>query len=292
MNARSSRPPASRPVPLSPFAAVLWTIGTTAIFIYLVVLMESVRKGAAADLVSSVGCQAVAYLSAIFLMLRLHAPSTSVRAFLSLRPATAATYPLALLLGAALAIPINALYDVIERAYPTKSDDSLLELFRSATTAQRIGFVVVITLVGPLLEEVFFRGALFNVQDNAREGRAADDTPRRATSPVFVIALSAALFALAHMEWQKFLPLGIVGLILGFLRHNSGSILPSFLLHAAFNAVPCYFMITAGPATNQPEQEAPRWLIASTLAGSLALLSAIHLIGARAARRAQELERP
>ena len=41
--------------------------------------------------------------------------------------------------------------------------------------------------------------------------------------------LAAALFALVHLEWQLFLPIGFVGMVLAFVRYRSGSIVPTFV---------------------------------------------------------------
>jgi hypothetical protein len=46
------------------------------------------------------------------------------------------------------------------------------------------------------------------------------------------------LFAMVHLEWQRAIHVGLVGLCLGFLRRVSGSIVPSLLVHITFNALP------------------------------------------------------
>jgi len=291
MSVRETDPPPRAARTMSPFAAVLWTLGTTAIFIYVLMITEAARKGAAGDVISGIAAQALAYLGAIFLMLRLYAPESSIRAFVALRPARLAYYPLALLLGAAASIPIDALYEAFERRFPTSSDDSLVTTFQSASSPMRIAIVLVLVAFGPLLEEIFFRGAIFNVRaivPAVRDNEQAEQARTRSLPPWFTIALTATLFALAHLEWQKFLPLVLMGLVLGFLRETTGSLVPPLLMHAAFNAVPCYFLVARGAKPAEPDTPPPLWLVAATLIAAIALLIVIHLIGARKTRLTEE----
>jgi hypothetical protein len=81
-----------------------------------------------------------------------------------------------------------------------------------------------IVAVGPLLEEIFFRGALF--------GPVA-----RKDGPTAAVAATALLFAMVHLEWQAIVWILLMGVILGALRSRSGSLVPSVLVHASFNAV-------------------------------------------------------
>ena len=54
----------------------------------------------------------------------------------------------------------------------------------------------------------------------------------------WAIGISAAAFALAHQgQGLAYVPLFPLGIVLGFLAHRTGSIVPCILLHALFNAV-------------------------------------------------------
>jgi len=82
-------------------------------------------------------------------------------------------------------------------------------------------------LFAPLLEETFFRGFLFPVFERSRGAG-------------FAVFATSALFSLVHgtqygWRWQNLLLLLGVG-VFGTLRARTGSILPSTLVHASYNA--------------------------------------------------------
>jgi membrane protease YdiL (CAAX protease family) len=280
-----SSPDGGRPAKLGgerPMSALLasgWALGTTFVFLVLVSVLVTLRSNATEDVVSTFACQAIAYLLALFLILRVHAPDASIRAYIGARPTSPLFYPLALLLGAALEIPSNALYDAIERRWPSEAEDTLSKLFQAGTPPKRALIVLVVVVCGPMLEELFFRGALFR--------------PMRKMHPGWMVVLvTAALFALAHFQPQVYVPIALVGLALGAMRLASGSILPSILTHATFNAVPFVAMLAQRQGTAEAEAPLPPWLVAAGSAATLALLVAVYVLGARspAALRAQEAD--
>jgi len=80
-------------------------------------------------------------------------------------------------------------------------------------------------LLGPIIEESFFRGCLLPVV-------------ARTTGPTIGIAATAALFATLHpistlVQWLCFL---VTGIAFGWIRVNSGSTAASTLMHAIYNA--------------------------------------------------------
>jgi hypothetical protein len=81
--------------------------------------------------------------------------------------------------------------------------------------------------LGPIFEELFFRGFLFPLL--AKTFGAAGG-----------IVLSAIPFALLHgaqyqWAWQQVAMVGIAGLAFGFVRHRTGSTAASTILHSSFN---------------------------------------------------------
>lgn len=83
-------------------------------------------------------------------------------------------------------------------------------------------------LVAPLVEEMFFRGFMFPVFE-------------RSLGLVFAVFATSAVFSLVHgmqygWRWQNLLMLLGVGAVFGTLRARTGSILPSTLVHASYNA--------------------------------------------------------
>jgi membrane protease YdiL (CAAX protease family) len=147
--------------------------------------------------------------------------------------------------------------DVLDKV-PTNTELSLLE-----TSVVAVGLV-------PLVEEWFFRGVL-------QQGLVANLGPR------FGILLTALLFAFGHglgESPQSFAAslaqMSVLGLVLGYLRYATGSILPSTLLHAAINglgvvslAMPAAIAI---PGYDAPGAHTPlALLVPSLLAVSLGL---------------------
>lgn len=84
-------------------------------------------------------------------------------------------------------------------------------------------------VVAPLLEEVVFRGLLQTALLKVAGGE------RRWV----VIAFASGLFAVTHMGaavWQSLAALFALSVILGYLYEKTGSLWPSILCHAGFNA--------------------------------------------------------
>lgn len=264
------REPIEGELPMTYVGAAAWSLGMTFVFFFLVMLVISIRPAAQSDLVTKFGCQLIATLLALFAILRLHAPDKSIREFLGIRSTHAGFYPLAALLGASVQVPANALYDLITRRFPTPADhdDTLYEEI-SRGRFDRIIAVVVLAFAGPLLEEIFFRGAIFRPLRRRYEGTG-------------VVVATSLFFAASHLEWQMIGPIAIVGLALGSLRNASGSLLPSVVMHGVFNGVTLYslFMRGSASADNTPLP------LSISIGGSvltLALLGLVYLLGDRSA---------
>jgi len=275
--------------PMSLAAAALWAAGITLLFLWLLTLMAALRSSAELDLVTTFGCQAAAYMLGLSGILRLYAPHASIRDFLGIRRTHLAFYPLAVLLGIALEAPISALYEIIERRWPSarEGDIELVRMLSEGTVAERVVLGLVIVALGPAVEEMLFRGALTR--------------PLRRRHPAApVIATTAILFAVAHFQWQKFVPIGVFGAALGVLRHASGSLLPPVILHATYNAIPFAAMLGAmagegaeGAQASLEGPTVPAWVVAGGSAGAALLLAFAVLLGARTedAARARERDR-
>ena len=74
------------------------------------------------------------------------------------------------------------------------------------------------------MEEAVFRAALL-------EGLAA----RFGAMPAILI--QAALFAALHRSWWLLFPTFVLGVALGWLAHERGTLWPPLLLHALYNAI-------------------------------------------------------
>lgn len=248
------------------FDAALLALFATAVFLALLIVFESLRPTAQKDVLTAFGCQAAAYLLALFVVLRRYAPDASIRHFLALRGTSAAFYPVGVVLGASLAIPANALYGLLERLFPSSQTDSLAQMYAEAGLGKRLIIAAVLVVLGPLLEEVFFRGALFQ--------------PLRRHKPAaVVIGATTVLFATAHVDFRMMIPIALVGLALGALRWWSGSLLPSFLAHAAFNAVGLYAIATSEGTVAAAEAPLSRVVLALGTLIAVVLVASIPWLG-------------
>jgi membrane protease YdiL (CAAX protease family) len=113
--------------------------------------------------------------------------------------------------------------------------------------------VLVVVIFGPAVEELVFRGAVFNglcrLADlaSARFGDS-EDTRKTARSVSFALAalVSSIVFALLHLEPVLLPALLILAVILCALFERTGSLLPPFVAHATFNSFAVSLIILAG----------------------------------------------
>ncbi len=105
----------------------------------------------------------------------------------------------------------------LEVLQPTPVPDEFL-----GSGATRLLLSAVVVLWGPFVEEVFFRGFFLG-------GLIAPLGAARAA------LVSAAIFAVAHLEIGSMIPLFITGLVLAWLYLRTRSIWPPLMAHAAQN---------------------------------------------------------
>lgn len=86
------------------------------------------------------------------------------------------------------------------------------------------GGIIRVIVIAPVVEEMIFRGVIFSGF-------------RRNYSPFWAIFLSALLFALFHLNPWQLGPTFLLGLLLGYVRQKTGSLLASVVTHALHNAM-------------------------------------------------------
>jgi membrane protease YdiL (CAAX protease family) len=89
--------------------------------------------------------------------------------------------------------------------------------------------------LGPVLEEVMFRGYLFAFLTWLLT-RVADDAGRNC----LVVVIAAVSFAVAHLaqpgvSWVQLMCIASTGALYGWIRHRSGSTAPAAVSHAMYN---------------------------------------------------------
>lgn len=151
-------------------------------------------------------------------------------------------------LGVALQFPSTLLANVIEQFFPLPDDvlQRRLALITPHSTAHGVAIVLVVSLVGPAIEEFFFRGALFGAL-------------RRAHSALVTLVVVSLCFVAAHLDARLLLPLLPAAWLMGELRERSGSIWPSLALHTGFNSL-TLFGVFAGLTPNGKPPPMPLWV--------------------------------
>ena len=112
------------------------------------------------------------------------------------------------------------------------------QLGAAASPALRIPLALLVVTLGPLVEELLFRGVLLSAA-------------MRHMTPGVAAFMTAALFACVHLPdlgflWYALPNLLLLGLVLAWLRLKSGSLWPAVLAHAVNNAlaVVSWFVVT------------------------------------------------
>ncbi len=113
--------------------------------------------------------------------------------------------------------------------------------------------VLVVVLFGPAVEELVFRGVVFNGLYRLgalvyTRSVGAEQSKRPPGKTIFVSSAlaSSVLFALLHLEPVLLPVLLILAITLCALFQRTGSLLPSFVAHATFNSFAAALIILSG----------------------------------------------
>jgi len=127
----------------------------------------------------------------------------------------------------AVAYAAEAIAGELGNAFLPSSPQNQCHDIQSAYGSSIVLALVGVAVVAPLVEEVLFRGVVFNWM----RGRVA--------LPVAVVG-SAAVFAAAHVlyrQWTLLPPVFAIGCVLALLYHYSRSLWPGIAVHASINTV-------------------------------------------------------
>lgn len=98
-------------------------------------------------------------------------------------------------------------------------------LLQGTTPSDLTIHLLLVALLPAVVEELLFRGIVMRFSySNTR-------------SVPMAILFSAAIFALAHRSVYNFVPIMLMGVLLGYLYYATGSLLPSMLAHFLNNAL-------------------------------------------------------
>lgn len=99
--------------------------------------------------------------------------------------------------------------------------DRIFEIFNQLESP--VWFFVVGAVIAPVVEEIFFRGFLFQGFRQKYGWLAA-------------ILLSSAIFGAAHLDPVSLIPTFILGCVLAYVYHRSNSLWPGIIFHALINS--------------------------------------------------------
>jgi membrane protease YdiL (CAAX protease family) len=260
------QPPSERPV--SVLLAVVWTLALWFAEVVCVGVTESVRPGAETDVVNLGACQALATSAVIFAMVRVHARELSLRATLGVRAPAVLPLLLAGAAGAGLYPFASTIDSMVVAHWPYSAEEGAVvdKLLAAPSPAARVALVAVAFLVIPVARELFFRGILFTEL-------------RRAASARIAILASTLLFA-GYPSDPRELPTSILlGLALGVVREQTGTVVCAVAAHLAYGAVEA-IPVLAGRDPTADVTYPMSWIVGGAAITILAL-SGIALARAR-----------
>ena len=123
----------------------------------------------------------------------------------------------------------------------------------SAPSVAIPAILLVVVLFGPAVEELVFRGAIFNGLNRLGTLLSSRTTGREnaaisTNGTVFILStlISSVFFALLHLEPVLLPAILLLAIALCFLFQRTGSLLPPFIAHATFNSFATSLIILNG----------------------------------------------
>jgi len=107
--------------------------------------------------------------------------------------------------------------------------ESHIPIFGETLEGMIIGGIIIIG-IAPIIEELFFRGYIYQVI-------------KKYTSTRWASVIGATIFALFHLEFQVFIPIFILGLVLNWIFEKSGSLWTPIAFHMINNTFAYLFEI-------------------------------------------------
>ncbi len=122
------------------------------------------------------------------------------------------------------ALTLNALYGRwVLKSIESQAQTTAIVKGLDSTGAKVIGFLAIV-VIGPIVEEMLFRGYLQTALSKRMK-------------PWLAIVLASGAFAAIHLQPAAFPMLALVGGVFGFLYHRTGSLRVSMALHMLNNGL-------------------------------------------------------
>ena len=113
--------------------------------------------------------------------------------------------------------------------YEPPETKALEMLYESKGTRLLLILTVLVTVIGPIAEELFFRGFAYPVF-------------RKKVGVRNAILLVSVIFAMLHMNIVSFFPILALGILLAYLYEKTGSLIPSITVHVIHNSAVIFFV--------------------------------------------------
>lgn len=125
------------------------------------------------------------------------------------------------------------------------------------------GGILAIAIVGPVLEELLFRGAITKAL-------------LQQYNPTKAILISALLFGAFHINPAQILPAFLIGILLAWTYYKTGSLIPCIFMHILNNSLSVYLSIKYPEAENMDDliNGTPYFII---LIGAIVILAGVIL---------------
>jgi membrane protease YdiL (CAAX protease family) len=199
---------------------------------------ESFRPGAITDIVSVSTCVVLATSATVFAMVRIYGPEQSLRATLGVRPVAVWKVLLAAAAGTGLSPALSTVDDLIARRWPYDDPDAAESMQKLLSSSSRLALVLCVFVVIPLAREVFFRGIVFGELRRRFDGQGHEGGGEKdGISVGATVAATAILFGVFSLDWRSMPTALVLGLVLGWLRAKTGSLVAPVVAHLAFWSV-------------------------------------------------------
>ena len=151
---------------------------------------------------------------------------------LGVRP-IAGSYPLGgpILAGVGLYVLMLFCIQLLDRFWPGGLEAQNVQMYMAPDDglSHRILVILTLGLLAPMVEELLFRGVLFQSLCNHLSVQTA-------------MVFTSIIFACTHFDFQRFLPLMLGGYLLNLIAVRHNSLLASMLSHATWNSLMLFIM--------------------------------------------------
>ncbi len=246
----------------TPLAAAGWSTAVVFAMGLVLALVSGGRLDTEIDLMTLGLAAAFVHVGIAFAAVRVHAPEGSLRVLFGVGEPKALDVGLAAAVGVGIVPVLDGLDTLAQRRFPAKPDEALADMvmFANATSGQRLKIALVIVVLLPVAQELFFRGLIFS-------GLAA----RAGGRTLGAALVSTVAFALTSSSPRAILQMSVLGLVLACVRAWSGSVVVSTVAHASYFVIPVLPLLQGKPYDTTIGFSLAQ-SIAMTAAAALALL--------------------